>query len=174
MRSALSRRAVIETAEELHAPVMIGTAEILLPTTGLERVAEYVIPFAKKASVPVCVHFDHGLTFECCMKALQLGFTSVMFDCSTLSAGENAEKLAELTHICHAMGITVEGELGHVGDNEGAGRLENPPLRLRRKGIKNAAFLHTCIQIKEPASAGSFTVRVLSLYSLKNQTYFGE
>lgn len=57
-------RAVIETAEELRAPVMVGTAEVLLPAMGLERVAEYLIPMAKKASVPVCVHYDHGLTFE--------------------------------------------------------------------------------------------------------------
>ena len=49
-------RAVIETAEELRAPVMVGTAEVLLPAMPLERVAEYLIPMAKKASVPVCVH----------------------------------------------------------------------------------------------------------------------
>ena len=49
-------RAVIETAEEVRAPVMVGTAEVLLPAMPLERVAEYLIPMAKKASVPVCVH----------------------------------------------------------------------------------------------------------------------
>ncbi len=119
-------RAVIETAEELHAPVMVGTAEVLLPVTKLERVAEYLIPMAKKASVPVCVHYDHGLTFERCMEALKLGFTSVMYDCSTASYEENVGKVAEMVKICHAMGVTVEGELGHVGDNAGAGKLENP------------------------------------------------
>ena len=71
-------RAIIETAEELHAPVMVGTAEVLLPATPLERVAEYLIPMAKKALVPVCVHYDHGLTFGKCMEALKLGFTSIM------------------------------------------------------------------------------------------------
>ena len=119
-------RAVIEAAEELRAPVMIGTAEVLLPVTGLERVAEYLIPMAKKASVPVCVHYDHGLTFEKCMEALKLGFTSVMYDCSTASYEENVEKVAEMVKICHAMGVTVEGEFGHVGDNAGKGKLENP------------------------------------------------
>ncbi len=119
-------RAVIETAEELRAPVMVGTAEVLLPTMGLERVAEYLVPMAKKASVPVCVHYDHGLTFEKCMEALKLGFSSVMYDCSTASYEENVEKVAEMVKICHAMGVTVEGELGHVGDNEGAGKLKNP------------------------------------------------
>lgn len=119
-------RAIIETAQELRAPVMVGTAEVLLPTMGLERVAEYLIPMAKKANVPVCVHYDHGLTFEKCMEALKLGFTSVMYDCSTASYEENVEKVAEMVKICHAMGVTVEGELGHVGDNAGAGKLENP------------------------------------------------
>lgn len=119
-------RAVIETAEELRAPVMIGTAEILLPAMELERVAEYLIPMAQKAVVPVCVHYDHGLTFERCMQALKLGFTSVMYDCSTMNYEQNAEQVAEMVKICHAMGVTVEGELGHVGDNEGAGKLENP------------------------------------------------
>ena len=64
-------RAVIETAEELHAPVIVGTAEVLLPAMPLERVAEYLIPMAQKASVPVAVHYDHGLTFEKCMEALK-------------------------------------------------------------------------------------------------------
>ena len=68
-------RAVIETAEELHAPVIIGTAEILLPVMSLERVAEYLLPMAQKASVPVAVHYDHGLTFDKCMEALKLGFS---------------------------------------------------------------------------------------------------
>lgn len=119
-------RAVIETAEELNAPVIVGTAQVLLPAMDLERVAEYLIPLAKKAKVPVCVHYDHGLTFEKCMEALQLGFTSIMYDCSTDSYEDNLAKVAEMVKICHAMGATVEGELGHVGDNEGAGRLLNP------------------------------------------------
>ncbi len=119
-------RAIIETAEEMNSPVMVGTAEVLLPAMSLEHVSEYLIPMAKKAKVPVCVHYDHGLTFEKCMEALKLGFTSIMYDCSTEDYDTNAAKVAEMVKICHAMGVTVEGELGHVGDNEGAGKLENP------------------------------------------------
>ena len=119
-------RAIIETAEELRSPVMVGTAEVLLPAMPLERVAEFLIPMARKASVPVCVHYDHGLTFDKCMEALKLGHTSVMYDCSTEDYETNAAKVAEMVRICHGMGVTVEGELGHVGDNEGTGKLENP------------------------------------------------
>ncbi len=119
-------RAVIETAEELRAPVIVGTAEVLLPAMPLERVAEYLIPMAEKAAVPVAVHYDHGLTYEKCTEALKLGFSSVMYDCSTASYEENLARVAEMVRICHAADVTVEGELGHVGDNEGAGKLENP------------------------------------------------
>ena len=119
-------RAIIETAEELRAPVIVGTAEVLLSAMSLARVAEYLIPMAQKADVPVAVHYDHGLTFEKCMEALKLGFSSVMYDCSTASYEENLDRVAEMVRVCHGMGVTVEGELGHVGDNEGAGKLENP------------------------------------------------
>ena len=119
-------RAVIETAEAMRAPVIVGTAEILLPAMPMERVAEYLIPMARQAKVPVAVHYDHGLTFDRCMEALRLGFTSIMYDCSTAPYEENLENVAEMVKICHAMGATVEGELGHVGDNEGAGKLSNP------------------------------------------------
>lgn len=119
-------RAIIETAEQLHAPVIVGTAEVLLSATPLDTVASYLLPMAREAAVPVCVHYDHGLTFEKCMEALRLGFTSVMYDCSTASYEENIARVAEMVKIAHAMGATVEGELGHVGDNAGAGKLENP------------------------------------------------
>ena len=119
-------RAVIETAEEMRAPVMIGTAEVLLPAMSLERVSEYLIPMAKKASVPVCVHYDHGLSANKCTEAMELGFSSVMHDCSTDDYETNVTKLSKMVELCHAKGVTVEGELGHVGDNEGAGLLDNP------------------------------------------------
>ncbi len=119
-------RAVIETAEELNAPVIIGTAEVLLPSMPLQRVAEYLLPMAQKASVPVCVHYDHGLTFEKCMQALRLGFTSVMYDRSVDDYESNTVQVAEMAKIAHAMGATIEGELGHVGDNEGTGKLDDP------------------------------------------------
>lgn len=119
-------RAVIEAAEEAKSPIIVGTAEVLLPAMEMERVAEYLIPMAKKSSVPVCVHYDHGLTYERCMQAIDLGFTSIMYDCSTDDYEENVKKVADMAKICHAKNITLEGELGHVGDNFGEGKLLNP------------------------------------------------
>ena len=57
-------RGVLQAAQELRAPVIIGTAEILLPYGPLEELSDMILPMAKKADVPVVVHYDHGLTFE--------------------------------------------------------------------------------------------------------------
>lgn len=109
-------QAVIEAAEELHSPVIIGTAEVLLPYGELKLIAPSIIAMAKRATVPVVVHYDHGLTFERCMEALQLGFSSVMFDGSTKDYEQNVAETAQIVKIAHALGATVEGEIGHVGD----------------------------------------------------------
>ena len=118
--------AIMDAAENLRAPVIMGTAEILLGAADLREVAAMVKARAESSGIPVVLHYDHGLTFEKCMEAIQAGFTSVMYDCSTLPYEENVQKVAHMTEIAHAFGVTVEGELGHVGDNEGAGRLETP------------------------------------------------
>lgn len=123
-------RGIIEAAEQTGSPVIMGTAEVLLPYTPLEEVAYYLVPMAKKAKVPVVVHFDHGLKKETCIKALDLGFSSIMYDCSTDTYDVNVEKVKEMADIAHSYGATIEGELGHVGDNEGSAegssRLKDP------------------------------------------------
>ena len=118
--------AIMDAAEALKSPVIMGTAEILLGAADLKEVAAMVRARAERSAVPVVLHYDHGLTFEKCMEAMQAGFTSVMYDCSTAGYEENAKRVAEIVKIAHSIGVTVEGELGHVGDNDGAGKLENP------------------------------------------------
>ena len=110
--------AVIAAAEELNAPVIIGTAEILLPYGELKLIAPSLIAAAKRAKVPVVVHYDHGLTFERCMEALRLGFSSLMFDGSTKSYEDNIAETREIVKIAREFGASVEGEIGHVGSNE--------------------------------------------------------
>ena len=107
--------AVISAAQELRAPVIIGTAEVLLPSGELKLIAPSIIAAAKRASVPVVVHYDHGLTFDRCMEALQLGFSSIMFDGSAGEYEQNIAKTREIVKIAHSFGATVEGEIGHVG-----------------------------------------------------------
>lgn len=107
---------VIEACEELNSPVVIGTAEILLPYGELQLIAPSIIAMAKRAKVPVVVHYDHGLTFDRCMEALRLGFSSVMFDGSTKDYETNLAQTCEIVKIAHSFGASVEGEIGHVGN----------------------------------------------------------
>ncbi len=107
--------AVIAAAEELNSPVVIGTAEVLLPFGELKLIGPAMIAAAKRAKVPVVVHFDHGLTFDRCMEALKLGFSSVMYDGSVHPYEENIANTREIVKIAHSFGATVEGEIGHVG-----------------------------------------------------------
>ena len=113
-------RGIISAAECTGSPVIMGTAEVLFPYGPLEEVSYYLIPMAKKANVPVVIHLDHGLNYDTCIKALELGFSSIMYDCSTDSYDENVRKVKEMADIAHSYGATIEGELGHVGDNEGS------------------------------------------------------
>lgn len=108
--------AVISAAEACRSPVIIGTAEVLLPHGELKLIAPAIIAAAKRATVPVVVHYDHGLTFERCMEALQLGFSSIMFDGSADAYDKNIADTREIVKIAHAFGATVEGEIGHVGE----------------------------------------------------------
>lgn len=113
-------QAVIEAAEYKHSPVIIGTAEVLLPYGELDLIAPSIIAAAKRATVPVVVHYDHGLTFDRCMQALKLGFSSVMFDGSAKPYDENIKSTCEIVKIAHSFGATVEGEIGHVGEADNA------------------------------------------------------
>lgn len=110
--------AVVAAAEETRSPVIIGTAEVLLPYGELKLMAPAMVEAAKRATVPVVIHYDHGLTFERCIEALKLGFTSIMFDGSAGEEAENLKNTREIVKIAHAMGATVEGEIGHVGITE--------------------------------------------------------
>lgn len=120
----------IFAAEQLRSPIILGTAEVLLCHGDLQLIGPAMINMAKKASVPVAIHYDHGLTYERCVEALEVGFTSVMYDCSTDSYENNIRKVKEMADIAHSYGATIEGELGHVGDNvdsmEGDSVLEDP------------------------------------------------
>ena len=111
-------RGIINAAECTRSPVIMGTAEVLLPYGPLEEVSYYLIPMAKKASVPVVVHLDHGLSYDLCIKALDLGFTSVMYDGSTLSTEENIANTKLAVEYAKKTGASVEAEIGSMGAGE--------------------------------------------------------
>ena len=107
--------AAISAAEEMNSPIIIGTAEVLLPYGELQLIAPSVVAAAKRAKVPVVVHYDHGLTVERCYEALSLGFSSIMFDGSANELEENLKETAKMVEYAHSLGASVEGEIGHVG-----------------------------------------------------------
>jgi len=113
-------RGIIAAAEKNRSPVIMGTAEVLLPFGPLEELSWFLVPMARRASVPVVIHYDHGLTAERCVEALKLGFSSIMYDCSTDAYEENVRQTKEMAYIAHCFGATIEAELGHVGDAAGS------------------------------------------------------
>ena len=112
-------RGIIEAAEEERSPLILGVAEVHLPLIPFEYAALIMNDIAKKASVPVCLHFDHGVDYDKIKAAVDAGFSSVMYDGSSLPYEENIKNTLAVSKMAHAKGVSVEAELGHVGGGEG-------------------------------------------------------
>lgn len=117
-----SLTAVIDAAEELDLPVIIQFAQCHEPWIPLDVIGPIMVEAAKKSTVPVCVHLDHGETLEYLKKALAMGFTAIMYDGSTLSYEENLANTKKAVAMAAKTGASVEAELGSMGRREsGAG-----------------------------------------------------
>ena len=110
--------AEIAAAEELDLPVIIQFAQCHEPWIPLSTIGPIIVDMAQKASVPICVHLDHGETIEYLKKALDLGFTGVMYDGSVLPYEENLENTQKVVEMAHKYGASVEAELGSMGKRE--------------------------------------------------------
>ena len=106
---------VIKAAEEQRSPVIMQFYSRLATTGFADYLAPVILKAAQKASVPVCMHLDHGAGYEPAAIALQNGATGIMVDFSQLSLEENIEKTAKAVAILKVMNIGVEGEIGHIG-----------------------------------------------------------
>lgn len=111
----------VAAAEELNMPIILQIAECRLKNSPLELMGPMMISAAKNSKVEIAVHLDHGLKIETVEKALKMGFTSVMFDGSTLPLEENIKTVKKVREMADEYGATVEAELGVVGGNEGDG-----------------------------------------------------
>ncbi len=107
-------RAIAEAAEELNSPIMLAMYVANVHYYGMDWFFEVSNYFANKVKVPVAIHLDHGDTFEACIKAIKLGFTSVMLDCSTETLEENIRGTNEVIKAAHAVGVSVEAEVGEL------------------------------------------------------------
>lgn len=144
-----SVQAVISAAEELQVPVILQHAEVHENLISMAEIGPIMLDYARRASVPVCVHLDHGASFDLCIKAVRLGFTSIMYDASAKSYEENFEETKEIVKIAHSAGVSVEAELGHIftsalGGGEGRGAT----------GAEDYASLDDCYT--DPATARKF------------------
>lgn len=110
-----SVRAIVQAAEECGKGVIMEFANAAhSPLIPLDEIGPIMVEYAKRASVPVCVHLDHGSSLEECVKAISLGFTSVMFDASAAPYEENVRDTALMVRLAHNVGVSVEAELGHI------------------------------------------------------------
>ena len=106
---------VAKAAEELRAPVIIQVYPRLLNDEVGYYLCPAIVAAAKKATVPICFHLDHGPSEMEVQKALRWGATGIMYDGSVLPFEENAENTKHIVDICNAVDVSVEGELGHIG-----------------------------------------------------------
>ena len=113
-----SLQAIIEAAEELNLPVIIQFAQCHEPWIPLALIGPIMVDAAEKATVPVCVHLDHGETLEYLETALEIGFTGIMYDGSVLSYEENLENTKKAVAMAKKYGASVEAELGSMGKRE--------------------------------------------------------
>ena len=111
-------KAIIAAAEALRAPVMLQTTPSTVRYASLDMFAAMVAAEAKAATVPVCLHLDHGSSFELAMRAMSAGYTSVMIDGSKLPFEENVAASKKVADVAAAVGIPCEAELGKVGGKE--------------------------------------------------------
>jgi len=111
-------QAIIEAAQEENSPVILGVSEGAAKYMGLEYAVAMAQVAAKQATVPVALHLDHGSSFDVAMKYIRAGFSSVMIDGSHHPFEENVIITKKVVEASHAMGISVEGELGTIGGTE--------------------------------------------------------
>lgn len=107
--------AIIEAAEELNTPVIVMANEF--GYVNFDAFYAYLVERCKMAKVPVCLHYDHGPSYEACALAIRRGCTSVMFDGSRLPFAENVAQTKKVVELAHACGVDVEGEIGCIGSN---------------------------------------------------------
>lgn len=118
--------AVLQASREMRSPVILAIPEGFFALTPLEALIRAINELAATLPIPVATLLDHGKSLESVMRAMCAGMTSVMFDGSSLSLEENIRQTGEIVRLAHAVGVTVEGEVGIVG--RGATYHERPEL----------------------------------------------
>lgn len=114
-------KGIIKAAEEEKSPVIICHAEVHFKFSSLEEIGPIMMNAAIGSKVPVAVMLDHGKSFSAVIKAMHMGFNSIMFDASELEYEENVKRTGEMVKIAKELGVSIEAELGHVTRPKGGG-----------------------------------------------------
>lgn len=122
--------AAIKVAEELDIPLILAHAQLHEEVIDIDTIGPIMLMFAKKARIPVCVHLDHGESYEFCAKAIDLGFTGVMIDASTKPYEENIAITKKVVEYAHKHNVGVEAELGCLPNRESGGLVDGDPTKL--------------------------------------------
>ena len=120
--------AVVDTAEKLNLPVILSHAQLHEDVAPLDKIGPVMLEAARRAKVPVCVHLDHCETLDYMARALELGFTGVMYDGSTLPYAENLENTKKAVAMAKGYNCGVEAELGALASREGGGASASGPV----------------------------------------------
>jgi fructose-bisphosphate aldolase, class II len=151
-------RAFIAAAEAEGAPVILQAGPGCRAHTPLPVLGAMLRHLAEAASVPVVTHLDHGTSLEECRIAIDAGFTSVMYDGSRLSLGENIDKTAEIVALAHRAGVSCEGEIGFVGYAAGAASKGTDPAEAARfaaeTGVDAMAVSVGNVHLQQTAGTG--------------------
>jgi len=131
-------QATVEAAMAENSPFIYGVSEGALRYMGIEFTVAMAKAAAEKSGLPIALHLDHGSSFEVAMKCIRAGFSSVMFDGSHYGLEENIALTKEVVRAAHAMGVSVEGELGTIGGveddlsvDEADAKMANPEEAIR-------------------------------------------
>lgn len=125
--------AILEAAEELDVPVIMMHAQCHEPVAPLDRIGPMMLAMAKASKAKVCVHLDHGEDYAYCKRAIDMGFNSVMIDCSAAPYEQNIAGVTKVAEYAHARGVDVEAELGALPQREGGGAAHVNPADLYTK-----------------------------------------
>ena len=118
--------AVVDTAEKLNVPVILSHAQLHEDVAPLDKIGPVMLEAARRAKVPVCVHLDHCETLDYMARALELGFTGVMYDGRTLPYAENLENTKKAVAMAKGYNCGVEAELGALASREGGASVSGP------------------------------------------------
>ena len=132
-------RGIVAAAESENSPAILQFAEVHSKYISIEQAASMYLELAENSTVPICIHLDHGENFDTIIKAMHLGFTSVMVDASTQPFSENVKRTQEVLKIAKALDVSVEAELGVMNAEDGSGALDYQNMDDTYTSVKEAS-----------------------------------